>query len=100
MSTLSSAALADPAAFGHAQVEAAAAFLRDRLGAHGPAAVARMGVVLGSGLGKVADGVLEGGGRAVDYAAIPHFQRLRWRAIDRAWCAAVWTAPPLVCRSC
>ena len=52
---------------GHAQVEAAAAHLRERLG------TASVGVVLGSGLGSVADQVVEGGGSAVEYGHVPHF---------------------------
>jgi purine-nucleoside phosphorylase len=56
---------------GHAQVHAAAAFLADRFGRTFP--VADVGVVLGSGLGSIADDVVAAGGVAVDYAAIPHF---------------------------
>lgn len=58
---------------GHAQVHAAAAALRDRFGLAEGASAASVGVVLGSGLGAVADGVLEGGGHAVEYGTIPHF---------------------------
>jgi purine-nucleoside phosphorylase len=57
---------------GHAHVHAAAAFLADRF--KRPLPVAAVGVVLGSGLGSVADGVVaDGGGVAVDYGVIPHF---------------------------
>lgn len=59
-------------AVGYEQVQSAAAFARDRLGVReGP--VASVAVVLGSGLGRVADLVLEQGGRAVEYGALPHF---------------------------
>jgi purine-nucleoside phosphorylase len=60
-----------PEHLGHAQVHAAAAALADRFRASIP--VASVGVVLGSGLGAVADQVLSGGGHVVDYGAIPHF---------------------------
>jgi purine-nucleoside phosphorylase len=56
---------------GHAHVHAAAAAVADRFRAAMP--VAPVGVVLGSGLGAVADQVLAQGGAAVDYGAIPHF---------------------------
>ena len=56
-----------------AQIQAAAAAVRDRLGVAEGAAAADVGVVLGSGLGNVADVVLEGGGRALDYGLVPHF---------------------------
>jgi purine-nucleoside phosphorylase len=54
---------------------AAAAAVRDRTGhTDEKEAVATVGVVLGSGLGRVADKVLEGdGGLAIEYGAIPHF---------------------------
>jgi purine-nucleoside phosphorylase len=55
------------------QVHAAAAAVRDRFGVSEGAKCARVGVVLGSGLGNVADTVLEKGGRAVEYGSIPHF---------------------------
>lgn len=57
----------------HAEIEAAAAAVRDRLGVSSRGPVAVVGVVLGSGLGPVADQLLEEGGRAVEYGAIPHF---------------------------
>ena len=57
--------------FGFLEVEAAAAAVRDRFGRSAP--TARVGVVLGSGLGHVADVVLEEGGSDTDYGAIPHF---------------------------
>jgi purine-nucleoside phosphorylase len=57
---------------GFDQVQAAAAFARDRFGAR-DGDVATVGVVLGSGLGSVADKVLDGGGKHVDYGALPHF---------------------------
>ena len=49
------------------QVTEAAAFLRGKLGSLSP----RIGVVLGSGLGAVADAVTDP--VAVPYALIPHF---------------------------
>lgn len=49
------------------QVSAAAAWLRWRLGAHTP----RLGIVLGSGLGAVAEAVEDAA--VVPYAEIPHF---------------------------
>ena len=49
------------------QVSEAAAFLRERLGSLAP----RIGIVLGSGLGAVADAVAEPA--IVPYAEIPHF---------------------------
>lgn len=58
---------------GHSQVQAAAAFARDRLGARADDDVAAVGVVLGSGLGHVADVVEENGGKAVEYGVLPHF---------------------------
>lgn len=58
---------------GHSQVQAAAAFAHERLGERGDDVVAAVGVVLGSGLGHVADVVVDNGGRAVEYGAIPHF---------------------------
>jgi purine-nucleoside phosphorylase len=56
---------------GHAHVHAAAAAVADRFRATIP--VASVGVILGSGLGAVADRVFEDSGHVVDYAAIPHF---------------------------
>ena len=56
---------------GHAHVAAAAAFVADKLRAQIP--VAPVGVILGSGLGSVADDVVEQGGVAVDYGLVPHF---------------------------
>src|SRR5208283_819597 len=49
------------------QVAEAAAFLRGKLGTTGP----RIGIVLGSGLGAVADAVTEP--VVVPYAEVPHF---------------------------
>ncbi len=61
-----------PEPLGHAHVAAAAAFIADRFRTSLPVAAA--GVVLGSGLGAVADGVIaDGGGAAIEYGAIPHF---------------------------
>jgi purine-nucleoside phosphorylase len=60
-----------PEPLGYAHVHAAAAAVADRFRASLPAAT--VGVVLGSGLGAVADHVLAQGGQAVDYGAIPHF---------------------------
>lgn len=57
----------------YAEISAAAAAIRDRLGIGADEVVAQVGVVLGSGLGPVADKILEGGGTAVPYGAIPHF---------------------------
>jgi purine-nucleoside phosphorylase len=59
-------------AVGFEQVQAAAAFARDRFGVR-EGVVAPVGVVLGSGLGRVADVVLERGGIAIEYGALPHF---------------------------
>lgn len=57
-----------------AEINATAAFVRERLGVPEGENVASVGVVLGSGLGRVADRLAEGeGGKALDYAAIPHF---------------------------
>jgi purine-nucleoside phosphorylase len=58
---------------GYDQVMAAAAFVRDRLGAPRDGAAASVGVVLGSGLGRVGDVLVENGGRALEFGAIPHF---------------------------
>ena len=58
---------------GYAQVQAAAAAVRDRLGVVEGARSAVAGVVLGAGRGSVDDTVLERGGRVVDYGTIPHF---------------------------
>lgn len=60
-------------AFKFAEIEAAAALVRDRIGVSPSQTVARVGVVLGSGLGPVADDVLAQGGVAIEYGAIPHF---------------------------
>jgi purine-nucleoside phosphorylase len=49
--------------------QGAAAFVRDRMRLHKPL----VGIVLGSGLGRVADVVMEQGGRALEYGTIPHF---------------------------
>ncbi len=57
----------------HSEIEAAAAAVRDRLGLPAGEHVARVGVVLGSGLGRVADRVCDEGGAAVEYGEIPHF---------------------------
>lgn len=68
--------LSSSAPLGHAHVQAAAAHLRDRFGASEGAPLASVGVILGSGLGRVADVVLEQGERAagaVDYGDVPHF---------------------------
>ncbi|MFZ9890138.1 MAG: purine-nucleoside phosphorylase, partial [Myxococcota bacterium] len=54
-------------------IEAAAAAVRAALGLAVDAPVARVGVVLGSGLGRVADEVCAAGGTAIEYGAIPHF---------------------------
>ncbi len=60
-----------PETLGHAHVHAAAAAIADRFRSSMP--LATVGVVLGSGLGAVADGVLAQGGQVLDYGAIPHF---------------------------
>lgn len=66
-----------PETLGHAHVAAAAAFVADKLSQLGERAaavpVAAVGVILGSGLGAVADDVVARGGVAVDYGSIPHF---------------------------
>jgi purine-nucleoside phosphorylase len=54
-----------------AQVSEAAAYLRNRLGAAPTERMPRLGIVLGSGLGAVADAVAEPA--IVPYADIPHF---------------------------
>jgi purine-nucleoside phosphorylase len=54
---------------GSAQAQAAASFIRDRLRLGTP----RAGIILGSGLGHVADVVMDHGGRALPYGLIPHF---------------------------
>lgn len=56
-----------------AEISAAAAAIRDRLQIAADDVVASVGIVLGSGLGPVADRVLQQGGIAVPYGAIPHF---------------------------
>jgi purine-nucleoside phosphorylase len=53
------------------QIETAAAFLRDQLGAQAPAPA--IGLVLGSGLGAFADSVQNA--LAIPYQRIPHFPR-------------------------
>lgn len=67
--------LASGVSLGHAHVQAAAAHLRERFSRlDASAAVAAVGVVLGSGLGRVADVVLEKrGAAAVEYGDVPHF---------------------------
>jgi purine-nucleoside phosphorylase len=57
---------------GHAHVHAAAAHLRERFHRL-DGDVASVGVILGSGLGRVADVVLEKQGSAVEYGDVPHF---------------------------
>jgi purine-nucleoside phosphorylase len=59
----------------YTHIEAAAAAARDRLGVAAGEAAAPVGVVLGSGLGPLADEVLAEGGSAIEYEAIPHFPR-------------------------
>ncbi len=56
---------------GYAHAQAAAAAAADRLRSGLPAAT--VGIILGSGLGKVADSVVDSGGVAVSYGDIPHF---------------------------
>lgn len=58
---------------GFLHIQAAASALRDRLGVAADQPVAAAAVILGSGLGNVADNVLAAGGRAVEYGDIPHF---------------------------
>ena len=53
------------------QVSEAAAYLRAKITAHSVALAPRLGIVLGSGLGAVADAVT--GSLTVPYAGIPHF---------------------------
>lgn len=55
------------------KINAAAAFIRDRLGKSEGQAVATVGIVLGSGLGHVGDTLVESGGTVIEYGAIPHF---------------------------
>ena len=55
------------------QIQAAAAAVRHRVGIAEGEDLAKVGVVLGSGLGPLADKILEEGGVAVEYGAIPHF---------------------------
>lgn len=57
---------------GHAHVHAATAHLRERFNRL-TGDVAAVGVILGSGLGRVADVVLEKQGAAVEYGDVPHF---------------------------
>lgn len=56
---------------GYAHVQAAAAAIADRFRVALP--VAPVGVILGSGLGAVADTILEQGGSAISFGEIPHF---------------------------
>ncbi len=56
---------------GYAHVHAAAAAVADRFRLSLP--VAPVGVILGSGLGAVADAILEQGGQALPFGDIPHF---------------------------
>lgn len=65
--------MSERGAHGFEAVNAAAAFVRDRLGLAREGAVAKVGVVLGSGLGKVGDVLESEGGRAIAFGAIPHF---------------------------
>jgi len=59
--------------YGFAQIQAAAAAVRERLGL-GDGDVAKVGVVLGSGLGRVGDVLVdEAGGKSLPYGALPHF---------------------------
>ena len=53
------------------QVSEAAAFLRSRMSAHSKGLAPRLGIVLGSGLGAVADSVENA--VAIPYTEIPHF---------------------------
>jgi purine-nucleoside phosphorylase len=56
------------------QIQAAAEAVRERFGQGDGGALAKVGVVLGSGLGMVADAVMEkGAGQDLPYGAIPHF---------------------------
>ncbi len=65
--------MAQPASHGFAQITAAAAAVKERMGKRPDQPLAEVGVVLGSGLGHVGDTLLEHGGQALDYGAIPHF---------------------------
>ncbi|HEY1098699.1 MAG TPA: purine-nucleoside phosphorylase [Myxococcota bacterium] len=56
---------------GHSHVQAAAAAIADRFRLSLP--VAPVGVILGSGLGAVADSVVDNGGQALPFGDIPHF---------------------------
>jgi purine-nucleoside phosphorylase len=57
---------------GYEAIQAAAAYIKDQLGEADD--VASVGVVLGSGLGSVADEVMtQEGSKAIEYGTIPHF---------------------------
>ena len=58
---------------GYEHIQAAAAFLREKFGIAEGDAIAPVGMILGSGLGAFADEVVDNGGQAVPYDAIPHF---------------------------
>jgi purine-nucleoside phosphorylase len=60
-------------AYGYAQIQAAAAAIRERLGKPEGSAVAKVGLVLGSGLGAVGDQLLDAGGQSIHYGEITHF---------------------------
>lgn len=58
---------------GYDEIQEAARAVRAHFGLAEDASLARVGVVLGSGLGALGDHVLENGGRAMPYGEIPHF---------------------------
>ncbi|MCP4500415.1 MAG: purine-nucleoside phosphorylase [Deltaproteobacteria bacterium] len=64
---------ASSSAIGFEHIQAATAFLRERFGIAADQPIAKVGIVLGSGLGAFADEVMEQGGQALAYDAIPHF---------------------------
>ncbi len=61
-------------AYMYAEIQAAAEFIRGRIGLASGESVATIGLVLGSGLGHVGDLLADSqGGVAIPYNAIPHF---------------------------
>jgi purine-nucleoside phosphorylase len=72
------------------QVSEAAAFLRDKLGGATP----KIGIVLGSGLGAVADAVVEP--VIVPYAEIPHFPQSTVEGHSGRMVAGLWGGVPVV----
>lgn len=60
-------------AYQYAEIQAAAAYLRNQMGLQDNEPAASVGLVLGSGLGHVGDLLERENGGAVDYGSIPHF---------------------------